>query len=173
VRGRKKTPTKAKIIHGTFRKDRAPKNEPEPTPVPEIPKPPSSLLSSAGRKMWRSLAEELFDKGLLTVVDLGALEACCDAYGTIIECNRAIYKMIEVEQPDGTIKKRRRTLAEYLDGRNYRTMPEVATKFKAYQTYKSYLTEFGLTPAARARIDLPDTPEKKAEPMEMLEREEM
>lgn len=194
-KGRPRVPTSLHIIRGTFRKDRAPAHEADPTPVLKVPAPPSGL-PAAGRGMWKRLAAELVTKGLLTVVDLEALEVLCMQYGMARELWKAIRarvgrcpecKTMLVETIDGwyceecgkklTEKKvgkiRRRTLAEYLAGQNSQTTPELTAMQKAYQTFKAYLTEFGLTPASRSRIDVPVGPEKPTEdPMERLDRAE-
>lgn len=154
--GRKKKPTKQKIIQGTFRKDRAPKHEPDPTPVSEVPKPPSTL-NNAGKKLWKSLAQELVDKGLLTVVDIPALEVCCYNYGMYVDLSKSIRRMVDRE--DGT--RKRQTIAEYLNGKNSQITPELTAMFKLFNIFKSYLIEFGLTPAARAKIDLPEPKPKE------------
>ena len=155
-------PTRKKIIQGTFRTDRAPKNEPEPTPVGEPPKPPY-YLPEAAKELWRKLATELVEKGLLTVVDVPALEICCMNYGLYRELWDTVHCMIE---DSFTGKRRRQTLAEYMDGRNSQTMPEYTNMQKAFATFKSYLIEFGLTPAARSRVDLPEKAEEPQDPVE-------
>jgi hypothetical protein len=76
--GQNRKPRQSKIIQGTFRKDRNPSREPEPSIVPEPPKPPSGLNRWA-RREWKRLAAELAEQGLLTIVDLAALEIACVA----------------------------------------------------------------------------------------------
>jgi P27 family predicted phage terminase small subunit len=143
--GHNKKPTQAKIIQGTFRKDRAPAKEPKPEKVSNVPKPPA-YLSKYAKKVWKDLAEELVEKGILTVVDLPALEACCEETG----------------------KKGKRTLARYMKGRNSQTMPEYTAMNKAWATFKSFLTEFGLTPASRTKLEIAEPKGKGEDPMEKL-----
>jgi len=159
--GHNRKPTKSKVIQGTFRKDREPVNEPEPTRVAEVPTPPSHL-PTAGKRMWKRLAAELVDAGILTVVDLPALEVCCLNYGIYVSLWKSIFRMIE--DPD-TGKRRRRRLEEYMMGKNSQTMPEYTSMTKAFSTFKSYLIEFGLTPASRSRVEVPRG-SKDADPME-------
>lgn len=164
--GRPRTPTKSKIIKGTFRKDRAPEHEPEPDLVEQYPKPPSGLPRD-GRRMWKRLAKELVDKRILTVVDLEALEVCCMNYGIYRELYRAV---TTVRGDDGS--KRKRTIAEYLLGRNSQTMPEYVAMTKAMYTFKAYLVEFGLTPSSRSRLDIPE-PKDERDEMEQLLNEQV
>ena len=157
--GRKKIPTKIKIIRGTFRKDRAPEREPEPEVVRDVPRPPPDL-PPAGKKVWKKLADELVDKKVLTVVDLPALEVCCLNYGLFKELRKAIHR--KIEDPI-TGKLRKQTLAEYMLGRNSQTMPEYVQMTKAFMTFKAYLVEFGLTPSSRARLNIPEGKEDEGE----------
>jgi P27 family predicted phage terminase small subunit len=156
-------PTQTKIIHGTFRKDRAPKNEPQPEKVREIPRPPS-YLSKYAKKAWKALAGELVEKGILTVIDSLAMEVCCEAYGQYRLAYEAVFRPVDPE----TGKRMKQTLAEYMKDRNSQTMPEYTAMTKAWGTFKSYLIEFGMTPAARTKLDITDKKGEETDPMERL-----
>jgi P27 family predicted phage terminase small subunit len=161
--GHNRKPKAAKVLQGTFRKDRNPAREPEPPKVYAVPKPPG-YLGRYGKQIWKKLAADLVNTGVLTTVDLPAFELCCEAYDQYRESRDSVYAFIV---DDETGKRRRRTLAEYMDGRNSQTMPEYAAMKQAFVTFKSYLVEFGLTPASRNRIDLKEkVPE--VDPMEAL-----
>ena len=161
-----KKPTKLKLIQGTFRKDRAVENEPRPEPVIEVPRPPS-YLNKYAKKMWKALADELVHKGILTMVDIPALEVCCETYGQYRLAHEAVFRPIDPE----TGKKAKRTLAEYMDGRNSQTMPEYTAMTKAFISFKGYLVEFGLSPSSRGRLDIPRELGDKIDPMEKLYHE--
>lgn len=161
--GHNRKPRKSKIIHGTFRKDRNPKREPEPQAISNIPKPPSHLNRYA-KKFWKSLAAELVDKGLLTVVDMAALEVCCVAYGEYRGAYDAVYR--PRDPVTGRIVKR--TLTEYMCNRNSQTIPEHTAMRQAWNVFKSYLVEFGLTPASRNRIELPEPKGEEADPVKRM-----
>jgi len=163
VAGRPKKPTKLKLIQGTFRKDRAVENEPQPESVVEIPRPPS-YLNKYAKKMWKTLVGELVHKGILTVLDLPALEVCCETYGQYRLAHEAVFKPIDPE----TGKRTKRTPAEYMEGRNSQTMPEYVAMTKAFTIFKGYLIEFGLTPASRSRLDIPKERGEEVDPMEKL-----
>lgn len=161
--GHNKKPTQAKIIQGTFRKDRAPKKEPEPEKVSEVPKPPA-YLSKYAKKAWKALAEELVKKGILTVIDNLALEVCCEAYGQYRLAYEAVFRPVDPK----TGKRGKRTFAEYMRGRNSQTMPEYTSMKRAWATFKGYLTEFGLTPASRTKLEIAEPKGKGEDPMEKL-----
>ena len=161
-----KKPTKLKLIQGTFRKDRTVKNEPQPKSVIEIPRPPS-YLSKYAKKMWKALVGELVHKGILTMVDLHALEVCCETYGQYRLAHEAVFRPIDPE----TGKRTKRTLAEYMKGRNSQTTPEYTAMTKAFTSFKGYLAEFGLTPASRGKLDIPREPGDEIDPMEKLYHE--
>src|SRR5687768_14949720 len=88
-RGPPAKPTAAKKREGTYRADRAPKNEPEPkVGVPPIP---ASLARDKDAKgCWDLLAPQLVDLGLLTEVDGTALEGLCQQYSKAVKADRAI-----------------------------------------------------------------------------------
>jgi len=153
--GNNRKPRTAKIIQGTFRKDRNPKREPTPALIVDPPKPPSGLNRWA-RKEWKRLAAELQDQQLLTTVDLAALEIACAAYGVYRECAQ-------------TIRKKYGGIAKYLDtdGENSHTRPLFSAVRHAWAAYKSYLIEFGLSPASRNRIEAP-MHKQGQDPMEKL-----
>lgn len=161
--GRPRKPRQTKIIQGNFRKDRNPGNEPAPPVLLAIPKPPAGMNRWA-RRLWKDLVEELKEQQLVTSIDLATLELCCDAYGMYREAKDAIYR----PRRPKTGKRYRRTLAEYLAGRNSQTTPEMTAMKSGWQLYKGYLTEFGLSPASRNRIHVPAPKEPGQDPMEKL-----
>jgi P27 family predicted phage terminase small subunit len=156
--GNPRLPRETKIIRGTFRKHREPTHTPDPTRINEIPAPPAHLRPYA-KQEWKRVAAELVGEGMLTVLDLATLEICCAAYALYREAENAIYR---------PKKGRTQTLAQYLNGRNSQTMPELSTMRGAWQTYRSYLTEFGLAPASRGRISVKPSFSGEKDPMQEL-----
>lgn len=161
--GRPTKPTRLKVIQGTYREDRAPVNEPQPEKVIKLPKPPR-YLSKYAKTLWGALVEELTAQGILTIIDMPALEACCEAYGQYRAAHEAVFHPVDFE----TGKQTDRTLAEYMDKRNSQTMPEYTAMTKAFAILKAYLIEFGMTPAARGRISIPDSPGEETDTMKRL-----
>ncbi|MHA1225276.1 MAG: P27 family phage terminase small subunit [Candidatus Hodarchaeales archaeon] len=74
--GLKPKPTKLKVLEGNRGHRRIPKN-PEPAAV--LPDPPE-WMDEVAKNKWRELAKALYQLGLLTEVDVGALEALCQLY---------------------------------------------------------------------------------------------
>lgn len=179
--GRPRKPRRTKIIQGTFRKDRNPGREPAPPIMPEV-KPPSGMNHWA-RRLWKDLIHDLVEQQLLTSIDVAALQLTCDAYGDYKETGRAIFRPVNPL----TGKRVRRTLEQYLSGidpwmavetlspldlmglrRNSQTAPELAQRNRAWTIFKAYMTEFGLSPASRNRINVPGPKETGEDPMEKL-----
>lgn len=182
--GHNRKPRRAKIIQGTFRKDRNPGREPSPSPVPAAPKPPAGMNLWA-RRLWKRLAQDLAEQQLLTTVDAAALQLTCEAYGLYEEAKQAIYRPLNPL----TGKRERRTLEQYLSGidpwmdasrlevkilaelrRNSQTAPELAAMNRGWTVFRSYMTGFGLDPASRNRIHLPEPKGAGEDPMEELLR---
>lgn len=180
--GQNRKPRQAKIIQGTFRKDRNSGRESAPPIVSQIPKPPAGMNRWA-RRLWKELALELVEQDLLTTLDLAALQLTCEAYGDFQEAKQALFHPVDPRSG----KRVRRSLEQYLSGldpwvdvrkldtsafinmrRNSQTAPELAQKNRAWAIFKSYMTEFGLSPASRNRISLPAKKEQGQSPMEKL-----
>lgn len=155
--GGRRTPRQAKIIRGTFRKDRNPQREPEPEKIQIAPKAPK-YLAKYGRELWKRLAEETVRCGILSIIDIASLDLLCSAYQDFREAYSAIH---------GT-GKRMKGLGQYLAGRNSQTMPEYNALKSSYATYKALAVEFGLTPASRNRIELEPLKKPDEDPMEGL-----
>lgn len=155
LRGRRSKPTVLKVLEGNPGKRQLNKNEPKPAPIsPKIPK----WLDADAKKMWRHLAPQLASLGLLTIVDGYSLAAACQSYSTWVRCE-------EYLQENGmTYTTIADSGCEYVYQR-----PEVAISNKALQAFKSFCTEFGLTPASRCRIDT-KPPGVEKDPMEALLR---
>jgi P27 family predicted phage terminase small subunit len=142
-RGPNPKPTELKVLEGTFRPDRAAKNpiKPEiPSSVPE----PSSWLDSTAKKEWRRLAPTLHRLGLLSTSDMAAFESYCEAYSGFVQCVKAIKKhgmTHEHTNKNGST--------------NIVARPEVGMKQKYMQIIRAFCSEFGLSPSARVRMEMP------------------
>ena len=145
--GRRPKPTHLKIVSGNPGKRAL--NKREPKPRREIPPCPTHL-NDASKVAWRRLAEMLHRIGILTEADALALERLCDCYADILACRELIGR----------------------DGRTYTTVtaqgdtlikgnPAVAQLRAADAQFKSYLVEFGLTPAARSKVQVADDDEEE------------
>jgi len=129
-------PTQKKIIQGTFRKDRAPKNEPKPQKS-EKEKPPWWLKGHVARKAWRELSIYLKESGLLTKLDEIALLMLVTAY--------AKWRKASEKAKIGVYK----TDKGYV-GFN----PMITVEKIYYKQLRDMLNDFGMNPSARSRIDI-------------------
>jgi P27 family predicted phage terminase small subunit len=136
-------PTHLRLIRGNASK-RPIRSEPQPARSLEIPQPPEFLARYA-REEWYRVAPELYRLGLLTLVDVTALAAYCDAYGRWRTASEALAKMAERDATG------RALLVKNADG-NARQNPLVKIAANAAKDMLRFAGEFGLTPVARARI---------------------
>ena len=144
--GRKPKPTALKILEGNPGGRKLNENEPKPRPlVPDCPR----WLSGKARKVWEKLAPMLGNMGVLTEADEIALAVTCSLY--------ARYKDLE-----RIIDKKGYTGKSSKSGK--RAMPELAMSRDCLRLLKSFLSEFGLTPSSRSRINL--TPPENDDPLE-------
>jgi P27 family predicted phage terminase small subunit len=133
-------PTALKLLTGTFRPDRA-RNEPRYSAT--VPKPPVTL-SKAARAYWQELSKQLDRAGVMTEADRQALALTCsalaehEAAAAVVADLGAAY---EARTEAGAIMHRQR--------------PEVAIAADAWRRAMRGLSEFGLTPASRGRVEVP------------------
>lgn len=138
-------PAHLKLLEGNSGRRPIPQNEPRPESC-ELPEPPAFLTVDA-RKEWDHVATQLHRLGLLTMIDVAALAAYCQAYGRWLTAERAIAAMAERDQLTGGL------MIKTTKG-NAIQNPLVGTSNTASRDMVKYAAEFGLTPSARARIGL-------------------
>jgi len=136
--GRRPKPTHLKVVTGNPGKRKI--NDKEPTPAREIPSPPEHL-SDWGKVAWGKLTVLLDGMGILTVADTLALERLCDLYATILR----LRQQIDIEGNTYTTKTQ---MGDFL----IKGHPAVGQLADVDRRFKSYLVEFGLTPAARTKV---------------------
>ena len=112
--------------------------------IPPCPK----HLNSVARKEWRSISTQLLTLGLLSTVDKAALAGYCVAWSGWIEAMEHLHtegKVLTRANGDPCLS------------------PWFTIATDANKTMYRYLTEFGLTPAARSCIHAapPKNPENK------------
>ena len=137
-RGPAKKPAILKMLDGNPGKKRI-QIEVKPTPIaPECP----SWLPPFAQDEWYRVSGQLEKIGLLTQVDGSAFEAYCMAYA-----NWKTAQMVLMEKGSTMIS------AKGFET----TRPEVAIADKAVKVMKTFITEFGLSPAGRARMSVTPT----------------
>ena len=148
--GRKKLPTKLKVLKGTQRADRV--NPDEPMPDPNIPEAPD-FLSKDALIEWGRITAQLSKLGLLTDMDMVALALYCQAWGRIVK-----YEKIVAEKGE---------LYKTQNG-NIQLSPAMWVVNKAYEQVHKFLTEFGMSPASRPKVSAEKQGEKAEDPFEKL-----
>lgn len=138
ARGPAPKPTALKVLDGNA--GHRPINRSEPRPRPVAPKCPAWLDKEA-RAEWRRIAPALERLGLLTEIDGAALAGYCQSYARWRQCQEVLAK-------DGLTFK---TESGYTAAR-----PEVAIGNRALIEVRAFCVQFGLTPGARARMQLMD-----------------
>lgn len=129
--GRRPTPSHLKVVRGTDRPDRM--NDREPRPERAVPDRPSWIKGREAAAAWRHITAILDRMGVLTEADSVAVEGLVVAY---LEWRAAARSVLE----DGFEKE---------DGK--RSASSVAAS-DAWKRLRLMLVEFGMTPAARAKV---------------------
>lgn len=129
------------------------KNEIKPR-ADNIERPEFLKHNPIAQREWRRLVKELKELGLLTNVDTTALAVYCDAYSKYVEATEAL--------------KREGVTIEYTNKAGHTNTlenPNVNVAKKYYKIMKDMMAEFGLTPAARAKLAIPkDDKEEEDDP---------
>ena len=134
ARGRKPKPTALKVLEGNPGK--RPLNDHEPIPPKGEFKCPSWLLPEA-KKEWKRLASSLEAMGVLTMADLTAFAGYCQAYARWKEAEEFITQHGSIfKTPSGYVQQ----------------VPQVSIAQQNLKIMQSFCSDFGLTPATRARI---------------------
>jgi P27 family predicted phage terminase small subunit len=145
-RGPRPKPTALRMLEGNPSNRALPKNEPKPPALQPSAAAPPRTLDRVGRAEWRRLAPQLQLLGLLTTVDLSALEICCGIYSELRQLRA----------------QRRRWLRDKVR-RDELWRVDSALDRKG-GLYRQYLAEFGLTPAARTRVQTDEPPAPVQQP---------
>ena len=138
-RGPPPKPTVLKILNGNAGKK--PLNTREPQPAVGTPHIPE-WLSEDARKVWKRLVPQLRAMKVLTLVDADALAAYCHIYTRWRDAEDFLTKhgmVYPIRDDQGRVKCMQQ-------------FPQVAIARNLLLVMRAYQQEFGLTPAARARI---------------------
>ncbi|MCW5751362.1 MAG: phage terminase small subunit P27 family [Anaerolineales bacterium] len=135
---RKRKPTRLREIEGNPGKRRLPAEPDFPrVTAPECP----ADLRGVARQTWHALAALLTQAGILTCGDMLALKALCETAG---EADRLRKKLAKAGWTFERLDEQH--------GMRLRARPEAAMLADADRRLRFWLTEFGLTPAARSRV---------------------
>lgn len=142
--GRRPKPTAAKLLAGNPGHRPLNLNEPKPTGVPTCPR----HLDAQARAEWKRMSAELRACGLLTLVDRAAFAAYCQCWSRWVTAEQGIAKHgMVVKAPSGYPVQN----------------PYVGIANTALDQLRKYLIEFGMTPAARSKVNAPHQPKEEDE----------
>lgn len=156
--GRPPIPTALKLVSGNPGK--RPLSEKEPAPAASPSQAPKDLGGDA-LACWKRLFPILTNMGVMTVADREALAETCRCYGELSAARRSLAQPLLAPDPDDPAKLIEvaaagdavfRTLSR--DGVPVKPRPELAIIEAAARRYRDYLIQFGLTPAARSRVQV-------------------
>jgi len=148
--GPKPKPTSLKILHGSFEKDPSRRNKREPVPQDKTPPACPSHLGRLAKNEWKRIVKELQSLKVMAKVDREALEQYCAAYQSWRECLK-------------DVRKRGVVLTKIDNGGNeirYRNPADIAMVSHT-KTIHTFLTEFGLTPSSRTRVQIDEKVETR------------
>ena len=139
MRGRKPQPTALRRAKGNPGKRGY--NHDEPVPPEGLPDCPPHLSDEA-RAEWQRLAQSLYDMGVLTSVDRGALAAYCQSWARWVEAEEKLKETPAlIKTPSGYVQQN----------------PWLSVSNKQLELMGRYMAELGLTPASRSRVTLART----------------
>lgn len=148
--GRHKKPTVIKIAEGNPGKRPLNKREPQPDGFAECP----DWITGPSRDCWEYIVDVLTSvPGLLTRADSASLALMADTL--------AMYRIAQAEMEAKGLTAVSEKGAEYQH-------PAVGIRNKAAEQLKQWFAKFGMTPADRANISLPESIDKGGELGEML-----
>lgn len=124
-----------------------PVNTEEPKPPKGIPEMPKGMRPSAQRE-WRRMTVFLDSLGVLTVIDGKALAMYCDAYSDWeVAQKKCVTSGMWYDEP--VLNKEGDVV-----GWKHKQAPWFNIKCANMKMMKSFLIEFGMTPASRAKLKI-------------------
>lgn len=152
AKGRKALPGKIHQLHGSYRGDRHGGEMQVETILPD----PPDRLSDEAKAEWERLAPELHKLGILTALDLAILEAYCNVFARYLKAERRLAEIVDGElsvTPNG-----------YEQQSAWFQVANICIK-----QMQSLCSEFGLTPATRARLKMISSKPKQLDLLKLLD----
>lgn len=149
-------PDNVRVLTGNRGKRALTNNAGMLSPEIEIPDCPDHLNAPAKRE-WRRVAPELMKIRIITQLDMGALAAYCQAYGRWVEAETRIKELNDAGKKTGS-----KGAGLYdLTPNGFKQMSvwlQISNRSTA-EMHK-WLSEFGMTPASRIKIQQAQVPEQ-------------
>jgi len=130
-------------------------------PSLEIPEMPEGLCELAQQE-WKAMVPQLETMGMISRIDGKALAAYCQTYARWIQAEDEVQRL-------GIMIEEHVVIAGEEIGSNYKRNPAIGISNEALKLMKSFLIEFGMTPASRSRIRI-DKPKEDEDPFDMFLR---
>lgn len=151
--GPPRKPTALRILEGNPGKLRINRREPQPAPSADLA--PPSHLDRYGREEWRRVVGQAIVMGY-AITDVGGLEMACDSYA---EWRRARMKCRDrtARRTNGagkTVRIRISGLVQESGANGLVPSAWFNVAARAKTIYLRFMSEFGLSPASRTRIEL-------------------
>jgi P27 family predicted phage terminase small subunit len=145
-RGPPRTETKVLKMRGTWRGDRhGGQQEPEYESLEELPEPPGFFDPIAVYE-WERIGPSLIEKRVLTAMDLAAFSGYCLNVARMVKAERLVAKEgLVVDGPMGE-----------------KAHPAVMIARQSEAEVLKFAKEFGITPASRTRVSVPQDDVKPA-----------
>jgi len=154
--GPPRKPTSLRVLEGNPSKRPLPKGEPKPASA--VPAPPLWLDDHA-RAEWGRIVPELNALGLLSCLDMSSLVGYVTTWSEFVQAEREIAEYrdanggrITFTTPNGALQQ----------------IPAVGVRNKAARLLLAFAAEFGLSPSARAAIDMSKLGQPKEDEIEGL-----
>lgn len=168
-KGRRPLPTAVKALRGNPGKREL--NEAEPIVGAGDPVCPEGLHADA-KKEWDEILPILKRMKVITAADSKALAAYCNLFHRWQQAEREIERLgimlgapVLLEQwVENVADPSKSGFVKTVAGIEYKKNPAVGISFEAQKAMKSFLIEFGLTPASRGKLHV-EKP-KEADPMD-------
>ena len=141
--GRKSLPTNLKVIQGTDRKHRINKDEPKPK-SDNLVMPKGMSVKAV--ECWGEVSKNLKQAGILTNLDNHALMLYCEAYARWVDANDnlKLEGVVIIAKSGFPVQS-----------------PYLAIANKAFDQMTKLLTEFGMTPSSRSKVQVTDIKKKE------------
>ena len=141
IPGRKPEPTELKLIKGV-RPARIKSTVKTTIKIPLCPQ----WLNSVAKTEWKRVGKLLLKMKLLSEIDMVSLAGYCENYAVLVQCGNYI--------------KKKGGYAKYFEDKTSQNQPHYIAMNKAWINIKAFSAEFGMTPSARGRIEIPEQSEK-------------
>ena len=149
--GRRPKPTAIKILEGNPGKRKIVADDLQPeVGIPEKPK----YMPFAAQREWDFITPILLELGVLTLVDSKSIAAYCVCYARWEEADRKITEFGPLFQVTYQDNEGNTIVGDLKEN------PACKIADRCLARMKSYLTEFGLTPASRAKLKIGPKPVK-------------